>query len=83
MAKTGSQCRTSVLFKNQNQKLQRKVEDGGLQQPARRDSRLENNQPGSEIGQAESQDARCDVLEGATTDFLRVDESWALDFSQT
>jgi hypothetical protein len=83
MAKTGSQCRTSVLFKNQNQKLQRKVEDGGLQQPARRDSRLEKNQPGSEIGQAESQDARCDVLEGATTDFLRVDESRDLDFSQT
>jgi len=32
----------------QEQKLQRKAEDGGLQQPARRDPRLENNQPGSE-----------------------------------
>jgi hypothetical protein len=46
MAKTGSQCRTSALFKNQ--KLQREAEDDGLQQPARRDPRLENNQPESE-----------------------------------
>jgi len=57
----------STLPKNEDQELQRQIDDAGLQQLSRGDSRAEENLAAGVIEKARSQYHRCLVLNDSST----------------